>query len=114
MIGPITKKCVRKRSNSSKQRNLSSKKLRQSSKVCPSQSAEEPIGKPADLERGSLKDRSLGVLFGGMCGDALGAAVEGFSLEDIEAEYPNGLRSFVSAQHMGLYHLPPRLGYYTG
>lgn len=42
----------------------------------------------------SRRDKFIGCILGGMCGDVLGAAVEGMRSEQIMAKYPEGLTSF--------------------
>jgi hypothetical protein len=42
----------------------------------------------------SYQQRVLGSVLGAMCGDALGASVEGWSAERIQSAFPGGLRTF--------------------
>ena len=51
---------------------------------------------PTKFERRPTKlERTLGCLFGGACGDALGAPVEFMSLREIHAQFgPKGIREF--------------------
>lgn len=72
-----------------------------------------PIGTVLCDTHLSDEDRALGVLLSCMIGDVLGAAVEGHSAKDIAVCYPDGLRNFIYAAHMGVYHLGLRRGTYT-
>jgi len=66
-----------------------------------------------------IEERCVGCLLTSMIGDILGAAVEGMGPADIAKacqSKPNDngeVTHFVSAKHMGLNHLAPRLGMYT-
>lgn len=60
-----------------------------------------------------LEDRCMGSILSCMIGDVLGAAVEGWSCPLIKKRYPDGIKDFLSAKHMGIYHLEPRFGMYT-
>eukprot|EP01119_Soliformovum_irregulare_P022107 TRINITY_DN749_c0_g1_i7.p1 TRINITY_DN749_c0_g1~~TRINITY_DN749_c0_g1_i7.p1 ORF type:complete len:392 (-),score=96.82 TRINITY_DN749_c0_g1_i7:699-1874(-) len=84
------------------------------------QDHEEPSVEPPvlvqypDIDRHHLtSDRFVGCLIGGMVGDILGAAVEGWRIKEIADTYPDGLRDFVSCVHMGVEMLGKRYGMYT-
>jgi ADP-ribosylglycohydrolase len=42
----------------------------------------------------SYEQRVLGSVLGAMCGDVLGAAVEGWTPERMESAFPDGLKTF--------------------
>ena len=63
----------------------------------------------------TLESRSVGVLLGLMCGDALGATPEGehMSAAQIARRWPGGLRSFARGTRLGLPRDDVRVGDYT-
>ena len=61
----------------------------------------------------NFESRCIGATMGCFVGDALGAGVEGQSHAAIMKQFPSGIRKLFSATHMGVYHLPPRIGCYT-
>lgn len=60
-----------------------------------------------------IEDRCIGSILCCMIGDVLVSAVEGWSFSLIKKRYPNGIKDFIKATHMGIYHLEPRYGMYT-
>jgi hypothetical protein len=46
----------------------------------------------------SYEQRVLGSVLGAMCGDALGASVEGWTAERIQSAFPQGLRAFQDSE----------------
>jgi ADP-ribosylglycohydrolase len=49
-------------------------------------------GKP--LKPGSHTDKAVGCILAALCGDALGAAVEGWTAYRVQKDFPNGLTHF--------------------
>jgi poly(ADP-ribose) glycohydrolase ARH3 len=59
------------------------------------------------------EDRFVGSLLSVMIGDILGASVEGWPSSLISKKFPEGVKDFLTATHMGIGHLGPRFGMYT-
>lgn len=48
----------------------------------------------SSTEEPSYEQRVIGSVLGAMCGDALGASVEGWTPERMSSAFPDGLRTF--------------------